>query len=116
MAVKSKAYYLDTFGRVLVRSASVGLVGEAARGVQAILQEHPQCGWEIRTGGDYFIQRPDGIWLPVDINGLFDYLVDLPQVAFGRMLTTDEYSHVMTHVHKTHTKIGGPHYERKDKT
>jgi len=103
--MKTIAYYQ---GRKA--DASDGLTGENARGVQAIIQDHPQVGVEIVTGGDYFIRR-DGHWFAVDINGLFDYLLDNPNVAFGRMLTGEEYSAVMTEVNDD--KHGRTAMERK---
>ena len=91
--------------------ASDGLTGENSRGVQAIVQDHPQTVREIVTGGDYFIRR-DGRWFAVDINGLFDYLLDCPDVAFGRMISGEEYSRVMTLVNLERPK-GRPAMERK---
>lgn len=106
MSKHAVAYYQDG-----TASAEEGLVGEDSRGVQAIVQDHPQCGREIVTGGDYFIRR-DGRWYAVDINGLFDYLLDRPDVAFGRMISGDEYSKVMVAVNLERPK-GRPATERK---
>jgi len=64
-----------------------------------IVQDHPQVGREIITGGDYYIKR-DGRWLATDINGLFDWLLDQPDVAFGRMVPGEEYSRIMTEVNR----------------
>lgn len=90
--------------------ASDGLTGEKSRGVQAIVQDHPQVGREIVTGGDYYIRR-EGRWYPVDVNGLFDWLLDCPDVAFGRMISGEEYDKVMTNLNKD--KHGWTAKERK---
>ena len=106
MSKHAVAYYQDG-----TASAEDGLTGENSRGVQAIVQDHPQTGREIVTGGDYFIHR-DGRWYAVDNNGLFDYLLDCPDVAFGRMISGEEYSRVMTQVNLERPK-GRPAMERK---
>ena len=108
MSVHAVAYYQGC----VKLDAEEGLIGKPSRGVQAIAQDHPQIGREIVTGGDYFIRRTDGRWYAVDINGLFDYLLDCPDVAFGRMISGEEYSRVMTHVNKERPK-GRPALERK---
>lgn len=99
-------YYVD--GQV---TAPGGLVGENSRGVQAIVQDHPQVGREIVTGGDYYIRSPDGRWYPVDINGLFQWLLDCPDVAMGQMCSHEEYSAIMAKVNAD--KSGYTARERK---
>jgi len=101
------AYYQDG----IKLSAEEGLVGEPSRGVQAIVQDHPQVGREIITGGDYFIRKGDR-WIAVDINGLFDFFMDHPDVAFGRMISGEEYSKVMAIVNLERPK-GRTAMERK---
>lgn len=68
--------------------------GERARGVQVILQDHPDVGWFLQTGSDYYIQR-NGRWYGVDIFGLFDFLMDSGQVVFGRHITNTEYKAIL---------------------
>lgn len=98
------AYYPD-------RTADAhALTGEDARGVMAIVQDHPQVGREIVTGGDYYIKR-DGQWFATDINGLFDWLLDCPDVAFGRMVSSEDYNRIMTEVNTD--KQGWTARERK---
>ena len=55
------------------------------RDVQIILQKNEEGEWHLRSGGDYYILR-DGIWIEVDIFGLFDYLMDSGIVLFGEQL------------------------------
>lgn len=90
--------------------ADGGLRGEDSRGVQAIVQDHPGVGREIVTGADYYIRR-DGRWYPVDINGLFDWMLDCSDVAFGRMIDSEAYNAVMTEVNAD--KHGWTALERK---
>lgn len=63
-----------------------------ARGVQVVLQDDPESevGCESITGCDYFIFR-DGRWWGVDVNGLFDWLLDTGLFMQGRLITTKEY-------------------------
>jgi len=67
-----------------------GPIGDQARGVQAILQHHPEIGWHIANGSDYYVWQ-DGRWLGVDLFGLFDFLLDTGLVLFGRTVTRDQY-------------------------
>lgn len=73
---------------------SDGSVSEAdpppPRDVQVIVQPHPDVGIELVTGADYYV-KIDGVWVGVDIFGLFDYLLDSGKVLFGRMMSTKEY-------------------------
>jgi hypothetical protein len=75
----------------------VGPTGELARGVQAIVQDHPEVGVEIVTSCDYYVYE-DGRWRGVDIFGLFDYLLDSGLVLFGRTIKRKEYYQVMQQV------------------
>ncbi|MHA2254236.1 MAG: hypothetical protein ACXAD7_28065 [Candidatus Kariarchaeaceae archaeon] len=86
------AYYFD--GRMV--DATNGLLGENARGIQAILQYNRYVETETVTGADYYIQDPRGIWVGMDIFGLFCFLLDNPQTAMGTMMpSTDEYNAIM---------------------
>jgi hypothetical protein len=67
--------------------------GDAARGVQVIVQDHPDVGWYTQSGGDYFVYR-DGRWWSCDIAGLFDFLLDSGIVLFGRMVDKDEFTRI----------------------
>lgn len=60
------------------------------RDVQVIVQDHPSVGAHLVTSGDYYVLR-DGRWIPVDIFGLFDYLMDTGLVLFGRTISNKEY-------------------------
>lgn len=60
------------------------------RDIQVIVQPHPDVGVELVTGADYYI-KINGVWVGVDIFGLFDYLLDSGKVLFGRMMGTKEY-------------------------
>lgn len=101
----AKAYYV---GRKA--DADDGLTGEDSRGVQAIVQDHDGVGREIVTSADYYVRDGDG-WRGVDINGLFDYLLDHPDVAFGRTVSQEEYNAVMREV--SADKHGYTPHERK---
>ena len=61
-----------------------------ARDVQVILQVDPQRGPYFQSGNDYYVNR-DGVWIGVDIFGLFDYLMDSGFVLFGRTINSKEY-------------------------
>lgn len=69
-------------------------IGENARGVQAILQDHPEVGWHIQNGQDYYVCRC-GRWMGVDLFGLFDYLLDTGLVVFGRTVASDAYKGIL---------------------
>lgn len=71
------------------------LVGDNARGVLCILQEDQELGWVVTSDADYYILR-DGRWYGVDINGLFDFLLDTGMVLFGRMVDRGEYAAAMS--------------------
>jgi hypothetical protein len=45
----------------------------------------------MATGSDYYIYRPGGGWLGVDIFGLFDWLIESGLALFGRTITNAEY-------------------------
>ena len=60
------------------------------RGVQVIVQDHPEVGVESVTGCDYYVWR-EGRWWGVDIFGLFDYLMESGLVLFGRTIEREEY-------------------------
>ena len=62
----------------------------SARDVQVILQVDPQRGPYFQSGHDYYVNR-DGVWVGVDIFGLFDYLMDSGLVLFGRTINSKEY-------------------------
>lgn len=83
-----------------------------ARDVQVIVQDHPKVGKELVTGADYFI-RKNGRWMGVDLFGLWDYLLDLGLVLFGRMVTTEEYREVMRRAMADRDKAGWLPFERK---
>lgn len=60
-------------------------------GVQAIVYEHPDVGWTMATGGDYYIRRDDR-WVAVDLCGLLDFVVnELGVVMAGRTIGNAEY-------------------------
>jgi len=63
------------------------------RGVQAIVQDHPEVGVEISTGSDYYVWR-GGRWVGVDKFGLYDYLLESGLVLFGRTVTSGEYRRI----------------------
>jgi len=71
--------------------------GVLARGVQAIVQDHPEVGAEIVTSYDYYV-LDNGHWRGVDIFGLFDFLLDSGIVLFGRTVTSEEYYEIMKQV------------------
>ena len=64
------------------------------RDVQAILEYDDEGQLIIRSGGDYYVLR-DGVWIEVDIFGLFDFLMDSGIVLFGRTVSNSEYREVM---------------------
>ena len=61
------------------------------RGVQAVVQDHPEVTSEIVTACDYYVKMKDGRWKGVDIFGLFDWLLDSGLVLFGRTIGRQEY-------------------------
>lgn len=63
-------------------------------GVQAILQRNEEGEWHIRTGKDYYVWR-DGVWIEVDIFGLFDYLMQTGIVLFGRTISNTEFGEIL---------------------
>ena len=90
----SNFYWCIYYGDNSTFSSVDGTVVNApARNVQAIVQDHPQVGWEVTTGKDYYVWTHAG-WWGVDLFGLWDYLVELgwKKVLFGRTLTTEEYN------------------------
>lgn len=84
-----------------------------ARGVQAIVQDHPRVNKEIVTGADYYIRDPEGRWIGVDLFGLYDWLVDVGLVLFGRMVTTEEYRELFKRAKLEQEKSGWTPFERK---
>ena len=52
------------------------------RGVQVIVQQHPDVGWHVQTGYDFYIWR-DGRFVGVDRAGLWDYLEDRGSVKIN---------------------------------
>jgi hypothetical protein len=71
-----------------------------ARDVQVIVQDHPEVGVELVTGGDYYVLMRDehrAWWWGVDIFGLFDYLIEpgYKRVLFGRTLGRKEYAQII---------------------
>ena len=66
-----------------------------ARGVQAIVYEHPDSGWAICQGGDFFRLDTQGRPVALDRYGMLDYVADvLGIVKVGRMLSQIEYAAV----------------------
>jgi len=65
-----------------------------ARGVEVIVQEHPDIGWHTQSGENYYVWR-DGRWTGVDIFGLYDWLLDRGDVLFGRAMTNKAFTDVM---------------------
>lgn len=85
-----------------------------ARGVQIVVQEHPDIGWHTQSGSDYYVWR-NGRYQGVDIFGLFDWLLDRGDVLFGRTMTTKTYNEVMAQAMKDLKgfKVGWLRDERK---
>lgn len=46
------------------------------RGVQVIVQQHPDVGWHVQTGYDFYVWR-DGRFVGVDRAGLWDQLEEM---------------------------------------
>jgi hypothetical protein len=67
---------------------------QPSRGVQVIVQSHPDTGSEIVTSSDYYVLDGDR-WRGVDIFGLFDFLMDSGIVLFGRTIGRDEYQEIV---------------------
>lgn len=65
-----------------------------SRDVQVIAQDDDRTGWYTVTGSDYYIQR-DGVWVGVDVFGLYDFLLDSGLVLFGRTIDADEYATIL---------------------
>ena len=86
-----RIYYADG----LIFTSEDGLSKDApSRGIQAIVQDHPDVGVEIVTGGDYYVNENEH-WRSVDIFGLFDYLMESGLVLFGRTISRKEYQEIM---------------------
>lgn len=81
-----------------------------ARGVQVILQDHPQVGVEAVCECDFYVLRR-GRWYGVDKFGLYDYLLDSGIVLFGRTISRAEFHDVMETVNAE--KHGWTARERK---
>jgi hypothetical protein len=65
-----------------------------SRGVQAIVQDHPEVGSEIVCSADYYVLE-GGQWRGVDVFGLFDFLMDTGIVLFGRTIGREEYQAII---------------------
>ena len=114
--ILSYAFYYDVETQeITIIESTRGLTGEKSRGVQAIVQQNNSgTGWEIIEGGDYFVQRPDGYWLSVDRNGLYEFQLDYcPNIAQGKMLRGSEWNTVKTEVNSWLERAGRPSWERK---
>ncbi len=61
------------------------------RDVQAILQLNDENQPIITALADYYILR-DGVWVGVDLFGLFDYLLETGQVLFGRTVSNTKFN------------------------
>lgn len=76
-----------------------GPTGDRARGIQVILQHHPDVGWYTQNSSDYYIwHEQEKRWVGVDIFGLFDFLLESGLVLFGRTITNREFQAVMDRV------------------
>lgn len=63
--------------------------------VQVVLFRHPETGWAMRHGGDYFRLADDGTVVSTDHTGMLDYVSNmLGLVKVGRMLTQAEFNEV----------------------
>lgn len=82
-----------------------------ARGILAIVQDHPTVGVEIVTGADYYVWQYER-WWGVDLFGLYDYLLETGMVLFGRTVTREEYGAIMRQVRQA--KAGWLPRERKE--
>ena len=108
------AYYLVNGEVRKVPIGPEGLQGLDHLGIQAIAQDNASTKRETVSGGDFFIQRPDGRWFSVDYFGLIDYVIDnCPNIGIGRMLTTAGYSEVIEEVDRDREGGGRPSWERK---
>lgn len=76
--------------------------GDNARGVQAIVQDHPEVGAEIVTRDDYYVWD-NGRWRGTDIFGLFEFLLDSGLVLFGRLARREEYQEIVRQAMKDKT-------------
>jgi hypothetical protein len=72
------------------------------RGVQIIVQDHPEIGVEIVSGADYYVWRYDR-WWGVDHFGLWDYICSdgLKKVLCGRTVLKDEYNELVRRANLT---------------
>lgn len=105
MATKWKVYYSN--GTTMEGEGRGSPIG---RGVQAIVQDHPEVGVEIVTSSDYYVWK-NGRWFGVDIFGLFDYLLDTNIVGMGTTIKREEYQKIMKEAMKE--KAGWLPRERK---
>ena len=69
------------------------------RGVQAIVQKHPDVGWYVESHGDFYLKQDNGTWQAADMNGLLRYLLQhsLIKPALGTLhevLVNDEWMQV----------------------
>lgn len=66
-----------------------------ARGVQVVVYEHPDVGWAMRHGGDFFRLDGDGGPVAMDRDGMLDFVADtLGIVKVGRMLSQADFDEV----------------------
>jgi len=52
------------------------------RGVQVVVQQHPDVGWHVQCKYDFYMRR-DGRWVGVDRAGLFDALEEMGLARFN---------------------------------
>ena len=94
-------------------SSEEGGIAEApARGVMVIVQDDEHVGWATQTGSDYYVWR-DGRWWGVDIFGLYDFLIELGLVKFGRTITSKEFNAIYQRALSEAPKHGFKPKERK---
>ena len=88
------AHWLIYYDNGETYSSDDGMWEDApARGVQVIVYEHPDVGWALCHGGDFFrlADRP----IAMDVFGMLDHVADvLGVIKVGRMLSQVEFNEV----------------------
>jgi hypothetical protein len=66
-------------------------------GVMAIVQVHSEVGYQVETGGDWYVRHPSGNWYACDLSGMLDYLRhnDKAHVLEGRRVDRKYYFKAM---------------------
>ena len=87
-----------------------------SRGVQAIVYEHPDVGWAMCQGGDFFRLDKSDRPMALDRYGMMDYVADqLGIVKVGRMLSQAEFVEVYQEAKRTMSELKKTGWLRRER-